>query len=1200
VLLHEATHGFTSHHLINDLQFHAFIEDLRNYMLEDLVNRDQPLGSGLYYDYGLLGKKGVGAHEFIAEAFSNPRFRQLLQDTPLPPHLAARLGLKPPRSYIRSVFDALIAAIARKLPGKPENVFDAVLRLVGDQTAKDVTSVRLQPRYGVQPRPRLMLEGAVGAHMRSVRDWTARTVDHVINSDAPEHRHGKIRAIKLATGDYIARMSDKYFGAEKNPVRQLVEGFERTRVDSAKELDAALPLVKRMFDAEAKHGPEQWSKFVDVAHDSTNAGIYPDRPFDKQGFSKDGLGDVQGKARHAELAAAYAALPEDLKTLYKDAYRFYSTQQNKLNLATIRNRLLKIAEIPLDADGEALANRIFLNRMTEADIGRLGDLAAPLAKTNILGKVKGAYFPLMRRGDHVITGRYKVAAPLASAKATKVANPEGNLIYEFGAGNVNKAKARREAMAYAARLPQHARLESVWVDRKTGELYFDDETGPVKVMANDVQADHRWRVTVQDRHVEFAHGLRNADRRAAELRASPTIEHVDPVQEVANQNFPGGGYLATQLRTLQTSLEKRPGYSGLPDAVRSQMAQVFREGSMRLLAATRIETRSLPRRHVAGAGREVVKDMLDYARASGGRLAQIRHAPQVDAALKELDRVAGDTNPQSLGRSQIANEMRDRAIKNNGYNEGGKMTAALQRFMGLTFSTDLASPSTSMINMTQVPMLSYPALAARHGPIKAFTAMRRAYRDVGVLGHLKKGAADTGRAVAGKDINYDYLSRLRDSLPETERAVLDYAVDVGTLDPEVGLEVAKSIDTYHSVTPAGEAAAKAGRMIYWAQTVARQMPRSIEVINRSTVLLAAYRLERGRGATHDMALRKAIDTVNQTQFHYAASNRAPIFNRPMVRLLMQFKQYPLGVMQMIGENLSKAYHNVEAGDRAEAVKTIAYLVGTHVAMAGTLGLPTEPFKVLVIALGAAGVPISWSQVEDFEQRVAVGALGKFGGRLATRGLPAALGADLSGRSGMSNWFTYGEPDSHSAKDTFLWTAEQFFGAPGGLVMNQLRGLGFLAAGDYEQAAENIIPLKGASSILKGIRESQGKYNAAGRLTMEAYSPVETVIRGLGFTPTREAEASTARSLFHQQTADYQGRRQDILNTWFNARPSDRGRMWGDVERYNRQLAPADRIKRSELDDYVRRRSKEVTSGGEVMRNPGDAGRMTKLLQTYGE
>jgi hypothetical protein len=361
-------------------------------------------------------------------------------------------------------------------------------------------------------------------------------------------------------------------------------------------------------------------------------------------------------------------------------------------------------------------------------------------------------------------------------------------------------------------------------------------------------------------------------------------------------------------------------------------------------------------------------------------------------------------------------------------------------------------------------------------------------------------------------------------------------------------------------------------------------------------LLASYRLERSGGLGHDEAITRAFDLVNQTQFNYSSSNKAPFFNRPLVKLMTQFKQYPIHVIRLYTEQIGKAVRNLEPGDRAEAIRSLAYLSATHVAMAGLLGLPTEPFKLIMVGLGAMGFDVpTWREMEDYERQAASYLLGEWAGRALSLGLPAAFGWNLSPRVGMQNLLTFNEPSSTDYKDTALWTVEQGLGASMGLGEHYVKGFQDIVHGDWMEAVKNFSPLKVVTNMADAsYKLAYGKTNVHGRPVDAPYTIPQAITRAIGFSPTAETEASTARSLFYTKTAGIKAERQSFLDQWYLAVPSQRGKMFGQILEWNKGRPEGEKLTRAQLDDYVRRRDRETVFGGVRMSGPADVKRMDTI------
>jgi hypothetical protein len=665
-------------------------------------------------------------------------------------------------------------------------------------------------------------------------------------------------------------------------------------------------------------------------------------------------------------------------------------------------------------DDPDLAQRLLDGDETDADIATLGRLYDHIKDASELAKLKGPYIPQMRRGKYVVRALAKITAPANALRAIPDENGEVRTWEFAGKG------ARKRAMDYAASLKGSGMIAtptSVWVDTNTGERYFNlNQPNETRVRPQDADAEQRFRVTVQNRYVDFFETKYEARKAAFELENDPDIE-TGSVKSVVEQRFNPGDrqadLMSHQLQVLASSLQRRPGYQNLSPNEQNQVIQAFNTASLRLLSSTRIQTKRMQRTNVLGASTDFTRNTLEYAQSVSGYLARLDHQDNLNTAMREARKEADSSRDagKGLGQSQIMNDMEKRIARSTAFEQPGRITEWVNRILAASFADKLISPAYNLLNSLQVIMVTYPALASRYGAGRAAQMLFRVYRDIGTGQALKSGLIASKRTLMQgplaetPSVLDDIIARLK---PQ-ERAMINYLVERGSIDPNAGIEIADMIETRTG------AVGTLDQIINSVSTFGRQMPKSIEAINRSVTALASYRLEMQRnGGNHDAAMAFAQETTNMTQGLYSHSNAAPIFNHPLGRLSLQFKKYGQLIYGMLGHNIGKAIRNAEPGDRAEAVKTLAYMAATHVVLAGALGLPTEPLKWLIIGANQAGITeATWADVENNVREILASTFGQQLGEIAARGisraLPEGFAFDMSSRVGMQDLLTYGEP-----------------------------------------------------------------------------------------------------------------------------------------------------------------------------------------------
>jgi len=463
----------------------------------------------------------------------------------------------------------------------------------------------------------------------------------------------------------------------------------------------------------------------------------------------------------------------------------------------------------------------------------------------------------------------------------------------------------------------------------------------------------------------------------------------------------------------------------------------------------------------------------------------------------------------------------------------------------------------------QPAMVTMPYLAGNHGVARAFAAMGRAYADIGAGNVIKKGLKETARALRGGSKPDDFISDIKARLTNVdEQRMIDEHVKLGTIDPSAGMEIAALIRDRSGI------GGKIDTGIGYLEGIAREMPRAVEAVNRAVTALASYRLERSRGASHEAAVRYSQDAVSNTQFNYSPANAPAIFNHPLAKLALQFKKYGQGMYQLIGTQIGRAIRNESPGDRAKAVKTLAGIAATHMAAAGALGLPTEPFKYLVMGTSFA-TGVTSQDVENKIREAAAELFGKTGGEVATRGLPRLLNVDMS-RMGLDSVTSFGEPQTMKENDVLAWMFKSLSGPVASLIGDWTKGASKLANGEFVKGAELIVPMKGAADSIRAYRQAtEGKKSASGRETMSAYTPSETALRALGFGSGREAEIGAARGAYYNSSNAIKERRAELITAAAQAKGGDKVKAMSAIAKFNKDVPEQARIKPKDIASKVR-------------------------------
>jgi inorganic pyrophosphatase len=1120
--------------------------------------------------YGLTNE-----FEFIAEALSNPQFQDTLAAINIPPQLAKLLQMDAATKV--SGWRALMDVIRRMLGLTPREftAFEGALslseRLTYGSRQPEMANAYNTALVTGEPVERVAAKRAAQEQRYRDRNFAppdgldnallpsqiSESITRAANTVAGSRSFGDPKWLRMRSMTDMASLAKDYFRG--NSVRRVVNAIEAIRVSGGEKAREAEPILTDMINAQRKYkGTKAFEELTTVMHDATMSGAHPDRSLEENTqLGKKSMKGFWGRAQHAALQQRYNALPADLKAVYQKSLKYFQDQHNAMIRQSLENRVLKA----LGINDSALADRIFNDKVTEADKELLGDMYEVVVEPGDFRKATGPYFPLKRFGQFVVRGTYEMQAPSTAHRQID------ENTFEFD--------SQQAAEAFVGQSKNHTTLNSVYVDEATGSLYFiDDEGKEVRVHKDDVDAVRRWRVRVQNKHLEFFENRNEAEARREEL----TAEGVKMEPVVVRRDDPRQAQtdlLSTHMERLVRKVEARDAFKEMSETQQNEVRRAIEQASYAQLSSTRIQTSRIQRKYVEGASKDIVRSTAEYAGSMSGYLARYQHQGELDAALKEMNKEADTSgDPRTaMGRSTIRNEIMYRINQPNiaPSQHNSQWDQWRHRLLVTSFIGHLASPAYSLINATQPMMVTVPIVGARHGLGSTVAAMTKAYHDIGAVRSTVSGIVNTARRAgdAQADTNTyvaDVLERI--SNPR-EKAMLNHLIKHGAIDADAGLEIGKLVDT-----------SRGDQWLSYFEGISRQLPLAVESINRFATALTAYRLEMKRSNNHESAMLYAQEMVEQTQGIYAGTNAPPVFSSPIASIMFQFKKYGHLIYSLLGQQIGKAIRNTNPGDRAEAIKALGFIVGAHMAMAGTVGLPTEPIKLMIMGANALGLTgLTMEDFEEWEREQFASVFGSGAAEVMTHGLGRLAGMDLSGRMGMQSYLTFGAPDSSEEGDIWSFIGETVAGAPGGMVMDMTKGAQDIANGDPVTGMSKMVPVKVIKDGIKAYQMmTEGKTTKSGRQSLDPLSMPEAAMKLFGITPSRAAETQLAQGSYYRNTARLKEERLNWMYKWAGAKPAERQKLWKKVQAWNKEQPPETKLSYSQLSDYVRRRKQEEREG----------------------
>lgn len=262
----------------------------------------------------------------------------------------------------------------------------------------------------------------------------------------------------------------------------------------------------------------------------------------------------------------------------------------------------------------------------------------------------------------------------------------------------------------------------------------------------------------------------------------------------------------------------------------------------------------IKRRGIAGFSRDFVRVYSSYMTSAANHIARLEFQKPLQDQLAAMRREKGDA------AGLVFNYF------NEHYNYIMKPANELAALRSIGFLFYLGfNVKSALVNLTQVPMIAFPYLAARFGDTRAAGALTRAY---GAALKWKRGeitSMDAGLLEAiNRGINEGFLDESR----ATELAALGEAGVLERMGP----------------------ATKSEQLIATVSRYGAAMFRHAEMYNRAVTFIAARELALAEGMTAEQAFQQARKAVDTSMFEYAKWNR-PSFMRGKKSVFFLFWNY---------------------------------------------------------------------------------------------------------------------------------------------------------------------------------------------------------------------------------------------------------------------------------------------------------------------
>lgn len=588
------------------------------------------------------------------------------------------------------------------------------------------------------------------------------------------------------------------------------------------------------------------------------------------------------------------------------------------------------------------------------------------------------------------------------------------------------------------------------------------------------------------------------------------------------QNYGVADGMPAFVQRYITSLEQNPMFvpdTSMSPADRAALAERKAE-AIQLARDTWIEqqpdsaiSKVLTARHaVPGFDPDMMRSFAHRWSVGSANLARVATSAALGKSYEDMRaqklQALEATDPGNADRlNDVFNEVRKRDA-----NRPLDPTAnAFDKLRALSHSYFLGfSPAYGLVNMTQLGVTALPELAKTAGYSKSFHAMRRASTVAfAIMNAARKEAFALGpKHAADVVLTESVLSKAGLSAKQADfmrHMIATGTIDIGTSARALG-QVAKGqghtkLDTYLKY---------AGAMGLYTET-----------FSRLVTALAAHELH---GGGVQESAKFATKVVSNSMFDYQSWNTARQLGKqgfagPITPLLTQFMQYSAQVTEKLYSEVHDAFGRQRPGEtdavsaerRAASRTFLAGHLTAVTALAGTLGLPFASVFATVAEkmFGTPDKPLdATAAYRDFLASI----FGKDVAEVLSRGLPRAVGVDLSGRTGEQDLLPFSKMlgDRRSWREAISSTLGRSTGAAPDMLLNVADAGKQFSNGDLIGGMKSMLPVAFKGPVEAYRMSDKGYIDTKGNRLPMTPGAAAILTQLLGFAPAEKAEYGEAR------------------------------------------------------------------------------------------
>jgi hypothetical protein len=518
------------------------------------------------------------------------------------------------------------------------------------------------------------------------------------------------------------------------------------------------------------------------------------------------------------------------------------------------------------------------------------------------------------------------------------------------------------------------------------------------------------------------------------------------------------------------------------------------------LAEASARRHDLKREGIAGASEDMMRSWVTKSTSDARFIGAVKYSGPITRSLSEMRRSTEANAPEELGvkgtRAERMQAFKELMVRHNmTLDVEDNWWTRLQDKAMLTSSVWLllSSPKYFLMNATQTPLITLPVLAGKYGYAAASKEIAAAYKVWG---------SEVNKDLTNAFIRGSFDTDAVQGITEAERTMLKTVQDAGLMD--IGLNT--ELGQFQKGQDRNAFSQGIVDMVGAMQSVARQ----VEVANRVTAALAAYRLATRKGSSPEAATLYAKEVINDTHGDYNDVN-APRLFKQLPKVVTQFRKYQMIQIALWGKMIKQAVKPETREERATAIAMMGFMAGQTALTTGLLTLPAVSTAIYVgnALFGDPDEPL------DIEREVRKFIGNEYLSNVILQGGLGAIGVDATASMGFGQMLSIapfadgGIPKTSDEVASLAWALA---GPAAGVASTIATGYGYMMEGDMQKGIEMSLPL-GLKSMMRAYREhTEGITKRNGDVLVRPEDiPANDIFWSiLGFRSTSKSAISAAR------------------------------------------------------------------------------------------